>query len=703
MSATDVPASCRFAGQKVLAGVAVAAYQTASVPAGQGCVQEIRTCNNGVLSGSYTNATCGVAGVGSCVLDGVTLSNGQPGTFYASRTMPRGYPCGDTAYTRTCTNGVLGGNTAAQYGSCADESYRVFNVAAAGYGAKGDGVTDDTAVVKRAAADAAAASRAGVQNVELYFPPTGAGYVLKDTIEITAPMTVRSDGVLSTMQPDTNGKLLPIRIVAAGAKIISALPAGHAPESLFLVESDNVTFNGFRIDARTTSQNLEGRQFAIKTDSSGLLVRKNLTIRHMQFTNLMYGYKYCENTNIYHSCPPTAHHALGILGVQGAVIEHNYFDAISGSPLFMADSSNINFSRNDVRNSQWSAINSIQNNHNLLFIGNRLSGIESPQGDLMIDGVERTLPFPYTHAWAAQIQFQGQYFAGGGASGVGDTGIIFNDNYITGNYHYSGILRISSANDVLVQGNYFDNIRNTNGYAVVVEARYAAPDTAHNNQTHGAAPYNVRIINNAFVAGGPFSAAIFAFNNDGSEFLGSLPKLQPLQDYAQDLLIQNNRILSADENKNFKIGINIHGYQGGWQRVTVRDNTITGANGSGYGIAVSSGSDERQVNNLRIENNQLSVVGSGANSSGVFLGRGVRDICITGNSTTGFGVPLQQAPGAAPYGLIENVYQQNCPSSVTGFAGTPLAQAIVRPQSLVANVLAAFESAFKVLIRLFSF
>ena len=53
-------ASCTINGQVVASGSSVPAYLNSSVPYGTLCstIQETRTCNNGVASGSYTHATC---------------------------------------------------------------------------------------------------------------------------------------------------------------------------------------------------------------------------------------------------------------------------------------------------------------------------------------------------------------------------------------------------------------------------------------------------------------------------------------------------------------------------------------------------------------------------------------------------------------------------------------------------------------------
>ena len=53
-----MPANCTFNSQTVLHGQSVKAYKTATVPDGQTCQSQNRTCNDGTLSGSYAYDSC---------------------------------------------------------------------------------------------------------------------------------------------------------------------------------------------------------------------------------------------------------------------------------------------------------------------------------------------------------------------------------------------------------------------------------------------------------------------------------------------------------------------------------------------------------------------------------------------------------------------------------------------------------------------
>jgi hypothetical protein len=104
-----VPQSCSFNGQPVADGGAVAAFQNSTVPFGQACVSESRSCANGQLSGSFAFASCAPGQPASCLFNGQTLAHGASVTAYAVSTVPFGQNCAAQAETRTCNNGQLSG------------------------------------------------------------------------------------------------------------------------------------------------------------------------------------------------------------------------------------------------------------------------------------------------------------------------------------------------------------------------------------------------------------------------------------------------------------------------------------------------------------------------------------------------------------------------------------------------------------------
>ena len=101
-------------GGTISKGQSVTAYSAATGPVGQACstIAQTRTCNNGTLSGSYTNQACTAV----CALPwGGTISQGQSVTAYSATSMPPGQLCTAAAQTRTCgAAGTLSGSYASQ-------------------------------------------------------------------------------------------------------------------------------------------------------------------------------------------------------------------------------------------------------------------------------------------------------------------------------------------------------------------------------------------------------------------------------------------------------------------------------------------------------------------------------------------------------------------------------------------------------------
>jgi hypothetical protein len=113
------PKDCTVNGVTFSHGETHKFFAAASVPYGQSCSAEVRTCNNGVASGSYTANSCSVAPGASCTFNGKTVAHGASVTAYTAKSVPNGQVCSSIAQTRTCTNGSLSGS--APYDACTVE------------------------------------------------------------------------------------------------------------------------------------------------------------------------------------------------------------------------------------------------------------------------------------------------------------------------------------------------------------------------------------------------------------------------------------------------------------------------------------------------------------------------------------------------------------------------------------------------------
>lgn len=109
-SGTCDPLSCNLPwGGTLASGDSVFAYSNSAPTTSCAAAQQTRTCNNGVLSGTYTNQSCNEP----CIAGGQigTIASGATVTAYQASSAPS---C--ASETRTCTNGVLSGTYA--YTSC---------------------------------------------------------------------------------------------------------------------------------------------------------------------------------------------------------------------------------------------------------------------------------------------------------------------------------------------------------------------------------------------------------------------------------------------------------------------------------------------------------------------------------------------------------------------------------------------------------
>lgn len=108
------PDSCEFDGNTVLSGANVIAYQAASVPYGTSCISETRTCSSGTLSGSFTYASCSVQPGLSCTFNEQSIPHGSSVAAYKSDQADKRGIC--SSQTRQCKNGSLSGGF--KYSSC---------------------------------------------------------------------------------------------------------------------------------------------------------------------------------------------------------------------------------------------------------------------------------------------------------------------------------------------------------------------------------------------------------------------------------------------------------------------------------------------------------------------------------------------------------------------------------------------------------
>ncbi len=104
------PTSCAFNGADVPQGGVVNAFLEDSVSSEGSCNSQVRSCFNGVLSGTYAHGTCTIEQSQGCGFNGQTIDSGQSVTAYLSNSVPFGSNC--ISETRSCDNGFLSGSYA---------------------------------------------------------------------------------------------------------------------------------------------------------------------------------------------------------------------------------------------------------------------------------------------------------------------------------------------------------------------------------------------------------------------------------------------------------------------------------------------------------------------------------------------------------------------------------------------------------------
>lgn len=99
---------CSFGGGVVANGKSIIAFQNSTVPSGS-CIGEERVCTDGVLSGSYLYTSCTVGGKAACLFKGQQIAHGStiPEVFQSSG-VPFGSNC--VSESRSCDDGVLSGS-----------------------------------------------------------------------------------------------------------------------------------------------------------------------------------------------------------------------------------------------------------------------------------------------------------------------------------------------------------------------------------------------------------------------------------------------------------------------------------------------------------------------------------------------------------------------------------------------------------------
>lgn len=113
---------CSINGTIIQNGVSIKLYSAQNAPNGQSCASlaATRTCTNGVLDGvsAAIYSSCTSVTLRACTLGDIAIAHGESRTLYDKVSVSSGDTCATHSQSRKCTDGKLSGNTAFSKASC---------------------------------------------------------------------------------------------------------------------------------------------------------------------------------------------------------------------------------------------------------------------------------------------------------------------------------------------------------------------------------------------------------------------------------------------------------------------------------------------------------------------------------------------------------------------------------------------------------
>jgi hypothetical protein len=383
------------------------------------------------------------------------------------------------------------------------------------FGAKGDGVNDDTDAFQRAIREAAGKT--------LLIPRSSNAYRIRATLHVDRPL----------------------RIVGRGGVVLFDFPPQlpSAQGILFSIQSSWVSLQGVTIEAGTGEPSIPaGNRYAVAHEPRGDAWVSEVSIRAMRFVNLM------QHSGDF-PATATVMHAIYMKQVRSLRVEENLFDSISGSCVFLVGTVDARIANNECRAFGWSGVWLNNSNRQWVVDGNTFSG---------------TTP---THPsyWGGAIDVMGQTADAVLPGGADEDGVISNNRFLGGYYRYGQVLRISSSRNVVVRDNLFDqcDVNNDPGdqnNLIVLTVR---------DVTLNAGPYsNITIRGNTFIAKGAGNQrAILALTSSGTFANEGAP---------HGVRVSHNRFVDLDAENYFASCIKFVDGRAGYRDLNVSSNSRAG-------------------------------------------------------------------------------------------------------------------------------
>lgn len=445
------------------------------------------------------------------------------------------------------------------------------------------GVTNvlDSGDRRGVAADATAALRSAIAATEVggvLEIPAGA-YRVTDTVTIDRACTV---------------------VFQDGAYLIPDLPDGHATGRVIEITASGVRLERPRFDGSTVTGTPTANRYLMRVAGTALAPLDRVEI---------VGWRVDDCTVTDGSLLVT--HAIYATYADHLLVSHGVLDTVSGAAIFLTHCTRPMVVFNRLNETGWYSIH----------YGNACLG-----GEIAFNRITGT--GTGIRNFGASIDIMSQHVP------LDDRNerLKVHHNEISGEHNYGACIRLLSVSYVDVECNYFTDCYEGTAGEVLSMVRIGArgDDTTH---THNGPCFDVRVVGNVGVAGGTKLIGVYADNGDYGAAGGI--------DYAEGLIIHDNRFWSVDASHYFQAAVTIHGQEGGIKGFSIRGNRgtfIPLASPVAGAIGLISGGASAPVVDGFIGGNHLTYLGTASSSAeiGLSFGQYVDRVLTEPNVLDGF-------------------------------------------------------------------
>jgi hypothetical protein len=387
----------------------------------------------------------------------------------------------------------------------------------------------------------------------------------------------------------------PVHIFGPG-KIKPELGAGGG--KVFSFTTNDVLVEDIEFDATGLSATLTANTYVI-FGGDGNTKYTNHVYRNIKFTELNFDDGNSGATNL------LVTHAIYVDNVDDVVMEQNEMDTVSGAGVFIRDVVGLKIANNHLTDCGWYPIHFDNGAEGAVIEGNR------------IDSDITTGCY-----WGGGIDLQSQ------PGGTRNKNIRIINNTLTGKFSYGTVIYVSSADNVVIEGNTLDGV-DAGSLATSDDLTGIRVPTEGTSTANESGPsQNVSIIRNTLIASG-------AGTTDGHRAIYISNDFQTTTDLFEDVEVRGNKIISPDSSNYWSEGVIFHGGSGGIRSIVIEDNfvevlrvaspVVEGAIGLVATAAVG------EVSRVAIGGNIIRDIGTpaGSHQLGIGIGAYVEEVVVT--------------------------------------------------------------------------